>query len=533
MPDAHIPLQAAAPPEAYRAIDRFCAERRPTPADLAPFLRERFGVELTLDPDIIAGFVSDSSNLPGRADALARPASARNAALIMRGCFQAGVPFTLSAGKSNLTGSATPEGGVLISTARMLAPAVTVDPATKTATAPAGLILEDMRRQVMAQSSQQLIYPVDPTSRTDATVGGTIACNASGFTPGAAGATRPWVAALDVLLPNGLLVRAARGQYISAEGRFWLEHERQAIALPAPRYTRPAIKNAGGPFSAPDGVMDFVDLIVGSEGLFGLVVGCRLRLIARPRDYVDLFFSLPTEADAVRFHQFLRRRLGGSFDSLTALEYFGVNSRRYMTHEAALFLGDHQVGINIQAPLTDQSLEDAAQAWLEILKQADCGVDESAVLLLDNESARALFLEARHSMPAHAVEVVKRRGTRTIMTDTVVPPEHFGEFLEYAHRLLNEARMDYLSFGHLGDCHLHFTLLPEKEQLERGRELYDLLVDRSAALGGVYSGEHGTGKSKRRDFLRCYGPEAAGDVRRCKAALDPKFLLNRGNVIEP
>ena len=56
---------------------------------------------------------------------------------------------------------------------------------------------------------------------------------------------------------------------------------------------------------------------------------------------------------------------------------------------------------------------------------------------------------------------------------------------------------------------------------------------KSADLGGVYSGEHGTGKRKRRDFLRCYGQAAVEQVRRSKAALDPEFLLNRGNVVTP
>ncbi|MFO7534138.1 MAG: hypothetical protein R6X19_00375, partial [Kiritimatiellia bacterium] len=64
-------------------------------------------------------------------------------------------------------------------------------------------------------------------------------------------------------------------------------------------------------------------------------------------------------------------------------------------------------------------------------------------------------------MPAHAVELVQRRGTFTIMTDTVVPPERFA------------------------------------------------------------------------DFLKCYGPAAAAEIRRCKAAFDPSFLLDRGNVVEP
>ncbi|MCK4423671.1 MAG: hypothetical protein KAV18_06330 [Candidatus Omnitrophica bacterium] len=47
-----------------------------------------------------------------------------------------------------------------------------------------------------------------------------------------------------------------------------------------------------------------------------------------------------------------------------------------------------------------------------------------------------------------------------------------------------------------------------------------------------FLGEHGTGKRKRADFLKCYGPEAVEEVRCSKAAVDPDFLLNRNNVIE-
>ena len=134
-------------------------------------------------------------------------------------------------------------------------------------------------------------------------------------------------------------------------------------------------------------------------------------------------------------------------------------------------------------------------------------------------------------MPANAIEVVQHRGTYTIMTDTVVPLARFPEFLAFAHDLLAREELDYLSFGHLGDCHLHFTILPEKDQLDRGAAAYDTIVARSAELGGVYSGEHGTGKRKSKDFLRCYGAEALEQVRRSKAAVDPRLLLNSGNVL--
>ena len=515
------------------ALDAFCGANTGVGAlpALAVFLSGRFGVTLECDPDIVAGFATDSSNLPGFAQALARPGSPHDFAVILRACSRANIPVTLSGGKSNLTGSATPEGGVVLSLVRMGAEAaVTIDAAARTARAPVGMILEDFRREVRRMTEGALYYPVDPTSRADATVGGTVACNASGFTPGPTGATREWVRALELVLPDGSLVRAERGQYVSRGGRFVLGDGAGQRDWPVPRYPQPAIKNAGGPFSAPDGVMDFVDLVVGSEGLFGVVTACTLGLRESPGAVLDLFFSLPDEAAALAFYRQVCVHLRDDLSSLGALEYFGVNCLHHMDHREVLFKGDDQVGVYVQVPVLGRSIDEAAEEWLGVIDASRCGVADDAVMLLDSDRNRTRFMEARHSLPARSLEVVKQRGAFTIMTDTVVPSGRFAEFLVFTHALLREAGMDYLAFGHFGDCHLHFTLLPQRDQVARGVELYDAIVAKSADLGGVYSGEHGTGKRKRRDFLRCYGPAAVEDVRRCKAAVDPALVLNRGNV---
>ncbi|MFA7308154.1 MAG: FAD-binding oxidoreductase [Hyphomicrobium sp.] len=518
----------------YKAIDAFCAKHKgiESLSDLAAFLKDRFALELTLDPDIVGGFAVDSSNLPGAAQALCRPKNERECAVILRSCFKAGIPMTLSGGKSNLTGSATPNGGVIISTVRLLTPELEVNSEKRTATVPPGMILEDLRHAVLEQTENQLMFPVDPTSRADACVGGCLACNASGFTPGETGSIRSWVQSIRFLLPDGMLMVADRGNYVSEDGRFILDRDGDRREWLLPAYERPAVKNAGGPFSAPSGQMDFVDLVIGSEGLFGLVTACTLRLQETPEAHLDIFFSLPTETEAVRLFQAANEHFKGDLSHLSAFEYFGVHCRKYMDHETRFFQGEDQVGIYIQEPLSGRDELDAAEAWLELLTKAELDIDEEAMILLDSLALRTLFMEARHSMPANALEVVQHRGAFTIMTDAVVPTEHFAEFLDYTHNLLVGKKLDYLSFGHLGDCHLHFTVLPHKEQIDDAVAAYDDIIAKSADLGGVYSGEHGTGKRKRKDFLRCYGPEAVEQVRRCKAAIDPDFLLNRGNVFE-
>lgn len=535
MSGSRVLLQPILEPSEYRALDAFGSAHRGCEAlpEIAAFLAERFGVEFTLDPDIVAGFASDSSNLPGAANALCRPSNERECAVALRACRAAGIPITISGGRTNLTGSATPAGGLALSTAKMLAPEPAVDAAARTMLAPVGMPLEDLRDMVLRRSDRALCFPVDPTSRKEAWLGGALACNASGFTPGETGAMRAWVDGVRFLLPDGLLVEARRGEWVSENGAFTLAGAGVETRWPVPSYPRPPIKNAGGPWSAPDGNADFMDLVIGSEGIFGLVTACRLRLKPNPRERLDFFVSLPSEAEAVRLLLHVRERLGNDMGSLTAFEYFGANCRRAMLHEDRFFRGTDQVGVYIQVPLAGPDPEPAVEEWLDILSGAGCGIDADKALMLDTDALRALFLEARHSLPANALEIVKQRGTHTIMTDTVVPHERFAEFLEFTHGRLAAENLEYVAFGHLGDCHLHFTILPDRAGLQRAVDIYDEIVAKSACLGGVYSGEHGTGKRKRRDFLRCYGAAAVEQVRKCKAAVDPEFLLNSGNVIAP
>ena len=166
------------------------------------------------------------------------------------------------------------------------------------------------------------------------------------------------------------------------------------------------------------------------------------------------------------------------------------------------------------------------------MANSGCGIHEEKILLLNNPRNWRTFFEARHSIPANALKKTRQLDTWSILTDTIVPPENFQELLNSAHALLQKSKIEYLLFGHLGDCHLHFHLIPTRDQQPKALEAYNQIVEKSAKLGGVYSAEHGTGKRKRPDFLRCYGQGAVDQVHLTKSVMDPDFLLNRGNVIK-
>ena len=497
---------------------------------LQNFLSITFGVYCSIDVDIIKPYKKDWSNIPGDADIVVKPVDVSQCAIVFKIAYYCQIPITVSAGQTNLTGSATPKEGIVLSTSLLTSPEIKIDKNKKEVISPVGLTLEILRKEILKQSNMQLFYPVDPTSRHDAYVGGTISCNASGFIPGEKGATRYWVKGFDLILPNGNLIQVKRGQHISKNNEFILYDEKNVITIPVPKYKRPNIKNASGPFSCDKGEIDFVDFIIGSEGIYGLLTSCHMKLMDRPKEYLDLFISLESELLAVKFHDFLYDYFKGEMSQLSALEYFGYNCQSYMKHKDFLFNNKNDVGIYIQIPIYNNSLDQKIIEWTSLFKQFDNTIDLDRIIVLNEPLNWKKFFEARHSIPDNALRKTRQLGGVSIITDTIVPPENFMEYLKNAHKVLKKSKIEYLLFGHLGDCHLHFHLIPSRKQDQKCMELYDNLVDMSSKLGGVYSAEHGTGKRKRNDFKKCYGEDAALMVKKSKLTIDPQLILNRGNV---
>ena len=495
------------------------------------FLSDVCSIDSQIDQDIIKPYTQDWSNIPGGfADLLVRPKSNEECAIILAVSKIYKIPITISAGQTNLTGSATPKGGIVLSTAKLNTPSPSVDLDNQYVTTPIGICLEDMRNEVLKQSKNTLYYPVDPTSRHDAYVGGTLSCNASGFIPGEKGATRYWVKEIELMLINGYSLKIERGEYISSDGYFNIRYGNKNIILPIPRYSRPKIKNASGPYSSLDNEIDFIDLIIGSEGIFGMILSCKFNLAKRPKEYLELFLRLESENQAVCLHSYLYEHLNHDMSQITALEYFGYNCQTYMKHKEFLFRNQSEVGVYLQIPIYKGSLDDTTMLWASILNDFDQSIDLESIIVLNDPITWKKFFEARHSIPDNALMKTRQLGGISTITDTIVPPEKFKMYLEKIHKKLQAEKIEYLLFGHLGDCHLHFHLIPNKNQNKQSMKVYDYMIDLSAKLGGVYSAEHGTGKRKRNDFEKCYGKEAVAMVKQSKLVLDPDLLLNRGNV---
>ena len=171
----------------------------------------------------------------------------------------AGVAVTIAGAGTGITGARVPFGGWVLSLEKLTR--LEVHPGF--AIAGAGVLLRDLH--AAAQQSGQF-YPPDPTE-TGASIGGTIATNASGSRSFRYGATRRWVTRLRVVLADGRILNVGRGDAIDFDPG----------TIPLPQVT----KNTAGYLLRPG--MDWVDLFVGAEGTLGVVTEATLRLLPAPK----------------------------------------------------------------------------------------------------------------------------------------------------------------------------------------------------------------------------------------------------------
>jgi FAD/FMN-containing dehydrogenase len=106
-------------------------------------------------------------------------------------------------------------------------------------------------------------------------------------------------------------------------------------------------------------------------------------------------------------------------------------------------------------------------------------------------------------------------------------------------RSSSKTEVAYAIFGHIGDYHLHFNFLPRTaDELEQMKKASYRLAKKGVELGGTITAEHGVGKKTYVDngapkpYLELmYGRQGLESIATIKTAIDPNWILNRGNVV--
>ncbi len=187
------------------------------------------------------GYLRDESRFQGFADGLIRALQPRHVRDVLRLARSWNVPITVVSGKTSLTGACVPVGGVVLDVKGL----DFVDPRDPSRVGP-GVILRHYKDHV---DRMGLFYPPDPTSEESCTLGGNVACNASGALSYLYGPTRTYVRGMKLVLALGSFLDIERGQVQSSDGFFTIPARSldppmpHDLKIPVPRRRRPFLES--------------------------------------------------------------------------------------------------------------------------------------------------------------------------------------------------------------------------------------------------------------------------------------------------
>lgn len=505
-------------------------------------------------PDPNSPYLMDECKMRGNAERVYLPETEEELAGLMREASASATPVTVSGFRTGLCGGSVPMGGYLVSMERFSSllgigredgryfirtqPCVTVNHIVRTVQMKRLEGLSDITDGAcsdLLRDPSQYSYPVDPTEM-DGSIGGNIAANASGARTFKYGPTRDWVRSLRLMLADGRTVRITRGEHTAVGRRFDCDVDGVRFAFDIPGYDfNTSVKNAAGLYSKEG--MDLIDLVIGSEGILGIIVEADLWLTEWHPLISNIVF-MPDDGsslaliDSIRHDPVIRPEF---------LEYFDTGSveliRRTCRTDPTILRPIDGGG---SAVFMDLALDDDVETKYERIFRLirDNGGDPSMSWVSYDQYDRKRMFAFRHSVPKAIFDYVATLkdcipAINKMGTDMSVPEEHNLTMMGYYDRILRESGLEYVVFGHMGNCHPHIEIiLKDMEDLRKAKECYDVLALRAFELGGSPSAEHGIGKLKRGYIGMMYGEEGIRQIRDVKRAFDPKLILNRGNMVE-
>jgi FAD/FMN-containing dehydrogenase len=414
----------------------------------------------------------------------------------LREACAADVPVTIAGAGTGLTGGRVPLGGWVISLEKFTR--LEVRPGR--AIAGAGVLLRELH--TAARSTGQF-YPPDPTE-TGASIGGTIATNASGSRSFKYGATRRWIERLRVILADGSIMDIARGDFI--------DFDCGAIPLP------PVTKNTAGYLLRPG--MGWVDLFAGSEGTLGVITEAHVRLLPAPAAVLAGVIFFPDDDAAIDAVERWRAA------SARMLEYFDAPSLALLRGRFPEIPTQARAAILFEQELASEN-DPELDAWSARIDDSGALANDSWVAL--SAADRERFRRFRHALPELVNETVRRGGALKMNTDYAVPLARNREMLAYYRDQLERGFPGrYVIFGHIGDAHLHVNVFSSPENPKAATDLILEFARKAVKLGGTVSAEHGLGRRKAHLLKLQYAPEHLEAMRSVKGRLDPQNILGRG-----
>lgn len=378
-------------------------------------------------------------------------------------------------------GALARNGGIIVSFARMNR-ILQIDIENQRAIVQPGVVNSDLSAAV---APADLHFAPDPSSQKACTIGGNVAENSGGPHTLAYGVTSNHVLGLQLVLPNGQLVRVG------------------GKAQDSPGY-------------------DLCGLFVGSEGTLALVTEITVRLTRLPEAVKTLLAIYNSVDDATETVVEITAR-GITPAACEMLDGWTLRAVEAWVH--AGFPLDSAAVLLIEVDGMREAAEQHARQITDVCYK--CGARE--VRVARDARERELLWKGRKN----AFGAVGRLSPTYYVQDGVIPRTKLPQTLREIDRIGKANGFEIGNIFHAGDGNLHPIILfdaRDQKQFERAVSTADAIIRFCVEMGGAITGEHGVGMEKDRLMPLLFNEADIGLMKRVRDAFNPQGLLNPGKI---
>ena len=394
-------------------------------------------------------------------------------------------PVVTRGSGTGLSGGSVPAADCIVLCTVKMGAILEVDAANLTMTVEPGVTTIQIAE---AAEKAGLFYPPDPGSMKISTIGGNVAENSGGLRGLKYGVTRNYVMGMEVVLPDGEVMRLGNK----------------------------CVKDVAG--------FSLKDVMIGSEGTLGVITKVLLRLIPKPaakKTMVATFDAMDAAAQTVS-------------DIIAAqiipctLEFLDRTTIHCVEDFAKVGLPlDCEALLLMETDGHPAAVAEEASKMEELAKAN--GAMEVRVARDATEAAQ--LTTARRS----AFSALARLAPTTILEDATVPRSELAHMIRFVAEVAKKHELKIGTFGHMGDGNLHPTFLTDERneaEIHRVHEAFKEIFDEAIRLGGTITGEHGIGLAKKEFLPKFAGAAQMRVMRELRKALDPKGILNPGKMFD-
>ena len=394
-------------------------------------------------------------------------------------------PVVTRGSGTGLSGGSVPAADCIVLCTVKMGAILEVDAANLTMTVEPGVTTIQIAE---AAEKAGLFYPPDPGSMKISTIGGNVAENSGGLRGLKYGVTRNYVMGMEVVLPDGEVMRLGNK----------------------------CVKDVAG--------FSLKDVMIGSEGTLGVITKVLLRLIPKPaakKTMVATFDAMDAAAQTVS-------------DIIAAqiipctLEFLDRTTIHCVEDFAKVGLP-----LDCEALLLMETDGHPAAVAEEASKMEELAKANGAMevrVARDATEAEQLATARRSAFSALA-----RLAPTTILEDATVPRSELAHMIRFVAEVAKKYELKIGTFGHMGDGNLHPTFLTDERneaEIHRVHEAFKEIFDEAIRLGGTITGEHGIGLAKKEFLPKFAGAAQMRVMRELRKALDPKGILNPGKMFD-